>query len=346
MLEGYLYRILEKLPQEALVRLLPECPVYAAHFPGHPITPGVTLVKMALELMGRKMVGAKSIKFLVPLIPAEGAQTDLRFRWKYPASGRAEVEVLLSDATVCARMSLEVSADTVVMIPTYNNAGTIVDVLKRAIAQGLPIIVVDDGCTDGTAELLSSFEGITIVRHERNLGKGTALRTGFQKAREMGFRYALTLDADGQHFPEDIPTLLAVKGERTLVVGSRNIRAEGMAASSTFANRFSNGTFRFLTLTSLPDTQTGYRLYPLEALPSLAILSARYEAEVILLVFAAWKGLKLVPVPVRVDYPEDRVTHFRPTADFLRIFLTYWVLFVFALFYGYPRTLFRRLRAK
>ena len=119
-----------------------------------------------------------------------------------------------------------------------------------------------------------------------------------------------------------------------------------MASSSTFANRFSNGTFRLLTTLHLTDTQTGYRLYPLAVLPPLAVLSARYEAEVILLVFSAWKGLRLVPVPVRVAYPEDRVTHFRPGADFVRIFITYTALFLFAVFYGYPRTFFRKLRAK
>lgn len=347
MLEGSLYQVTERKEGEAQVRLLRESPVYAAHFPGYPVTPGVTLVQMALELMDCRLTGVKNIKFLVPVRPSDTEPTFLRYRWKYPAPGRAEVEVLLADGTtLCARMSLEIAADTVVLIPTYNNAGTVVEVVRRALGQGLPVMVVEDGCTDATPDLLSGIEGITVVRHPRNRGKGRALRTGFEKARELGYRQALTLDADGQHFPEDIPALLAQKGGRNLVVGSRNIQAEGMASSSTFANRFSNGTFRLLTGCRLPDTQTGFRLYPLDALPSLAVLSARYEAEVILLVFSAWKGLRLVPVPVRVAYPEDRVTHFRPGVDFARIFVTYTVLFLLAVFYGYPRTFFRKLRAK
>ena len=347
MLEGSLYQVTERKDREAQVRLLRESPVYAAHFPGYPVTPGVTLVQMALELMGRRLSGVKNIKFLVPVQPSDAEPTLLRYRWKFPAAGRAEVEVFLADeTTLCAKMSLEITSDTVALIPTYNNAGTILDVVQRTQEQGLPVLVVDDGCTDATPDLLSGIEGVTVVRHPRNRGKGHALRTGFEKARELGFRQVLTLDADGQHFPEDIPHLLAQQGERTLVVGSRNIQAEGMASSSTFANRFSNGTFRLLTSLRLPDTQTGFRLYPLEALPPLAVLSARYEAEVILLVFSAWKGLRLTPVPVRVAYPEDRVTHFRPGADFARIFITYTVLFLLALFYGWPRTFFRKLRAK
>jgi len=346
MLEGTLYQVAERQEREALVRLLRESPVYAAHFPGYPVTPGVTLVQMALELMDRRLTGVKNIKFLVPVQPSDTEPTLLRYRWRFPAAGKAEVEVLLPDDTLCARMSLEITADTVVLIPTYNNAGTVVEVVQRALGQGLPVLVVDDGCTDATPDLLAGIDGITLIRHPRNRGKGHALRTGFEKARELGYRQVLTLDADGQHFPEDIPVLLAQKGDRNLVVGSRNIQAEGMASSSTFANRFSNGTFRLLTTLRLTDTQTGYRLYPLAALPPLAVLSARYEAEVILLVFSAWKGLRLVPVPVRVAYPEDRVTHFRPGADFVRIFITYTVLFLFAVFYGYPRTFFRKLRSK
>ena len=180
--------------------------------------------------------------------------------------------------------------DTVVLIPTYNNAGTLENVLRRALAQGLPVLVVDDGSTDHTAEILSSIPEVKVVRHERNRGKGQALKTGFRKARSQGYKFAVTLDSDGQHFPEDIPALLAAAGDRTLVVGSRpRMGADG---GGSFANRFSNFWFRLYTWTALPDTQTGFRLYPLDQLPSQSLLSARYEAELTLLVFSAWKGLE------------------------------------------------------
>ena len=227
------------------------------------------------------------------------------------------------------------------VIPTYNNGGTVAGVVQGVLRQGLPVLVVDDGSTDQTSEALKGLD-IKVLRHETNLGKGRALKTGLEEARRLGFRFALTIDADGQHDPGDIPALVAAAGEKTLVVGSRNIAAEGMSSGSTFANRFSNFWFTVQTLRKLPDTQTGFRVYPLEDLPSLKLLTARYEAELTLLVFSAWKGLKLVPVPVRVYYPENRVSHFRPFADFFRISVLNTVLCVLALVYGYPRMLLGR----
>ena len=227
------------------------------------------------------------------------------------------------------------------VIPTYNNGGTVADVVRGVLRQGLPVLVVDDGSTDGTADKLAGLD-IKILRHPVNRGKGRALKTGLEAARTLGYRFALTIDADGQHDPADIPALVAAAGERTLVVGSRNIAAEGMSSGSTFANRFSNFWFTVQTGRKLPDTQTGYRIYPLEDLPSLRLLTSRYEAELTLLVFSAWKNLRLVPVPVRVYYPEDRVSHFRPFADFFRISVLNTVLCVLALVYGYPRMLVGR----
>jgi len=227
------------------------------------------------------------------------------------------------------------------VIPTYNNGGTVAEVVRRVLQQGLPVIVVDDGSTDGTQDALKGLD-IKILRHSQNRGKGIALRTGLEEARRLGYRQALTIDADGQHDPSDIPALVAAAAPRTLVVGSRNIAAEGMSSGSTFANRFSNFWFTLQTAHKLPDTQTGFRIYPLEDLPLLKLLTARYEAELTLLVFSAWKGLKLVPVPVKVYYPEDRVSHFRPFADFFRISVLNTVLCVLALLYGYPRMLIGR----
>ena len=227
------------------------------------------------------------------------------------------------------------------VIPTYNNGGTVADVIRGVLQQGLSVLVVDDGSTDGTEEVLKDLP-VRVFRHPKNRGKGRALKTGLEEARKLGYRFALTLDADGQHDPADIPALVAAAGERTLVVGSRNLTAEGMPAGNTFANRFSNFWFTVQTGRKLPDTQTGFRVYPLEDLPSLKLLTSRYEAELTLLVFSAWKGLRLVPVPVRVYYPEDRVSHFRPFADFFRISVLNTVLCVLALVYGYPRMLIGR----
>ncbi|MBR1538917.1 MAG: glycosyltransferase family 2 protein [Bacteroidales bacterium] len=237
--------------------------------------------------------------------------------------------------------------DICVIIPTYNNAGTVMDVIARTLALDLPVIVVNDGCTDATALLLADADlPLTVLSHERNRGKGIALRTGLAFARKAGYRYAVTLDADGQHYPEDLPLLLAAIDAHpgALVLGSRNLASENMPGGNTFANRFSNFWFHVQTGLRIPDTQTGYRAYPLGKLPSLRLLTARYEAELTLLVFSAWKGIELVPVPVRVCYPEDRVSSFRPFRDFFRISVLNTFLCLLALVYGYPRMLLARLK--
>ena len=232
------------------------------------------------------------------------------------------------------------------VIPTYNNAGTLLDVVCRTHAQLPDIVVVDDGSTDRTAELLAASPvPVTVVRCGRNRGKGRALREGFRKARSEGFTHAVTIDSDGQHFPEDLPQLLdaARQDPEALIVGSRPFDHEGMPRGNTFANRFSNFWFRLQTGLDLPDTQTGLRVYPLARIRGERWMTSRYEAELELLVASAWAGVRLHPVTVRVDYPEDRVSHFRPTLDFLRISLLNTVLCFLAVVYGWPRTLLRNL---
>ena len=238
------------------------------------------------------------------------------------------------------------NGEIIVLVPTYNNAGTLRDVLLRILAMDWPLLVVNDGSTDETAGILASLTQtwgpqLLVIHHARNQGKGAALKSGFREALRRGYSYALTLDADGQHFPEDIPLLVEAAGEKTLVVGSRPV--QGADGGSSFANRFSNFWFRLYTACDLPDTQTGFRLYPLQQLPSLSLMSSRYEAELSLLVFSAWKGLTLKPVSVRVAYPEDRVSHFRPALDFLRISALNTLLLLLALVYGWPRIWLRRL---
>ena len=226
------------------------------------------------------------------------------------------------------------------LIPTYNNGKTIADVVRRVHQQMRDIIVVNDGCTDDTLAQLEALEfPVIVVTHSCNRGKGKALKSGFKKALEMGFDYALTLDADGQHYPEDIPLLLKALDAHpgALIVGSRQFTDANMSGKSKFANKFSNFWFRLQTTINLPDTQTGMRIYPLHKLYGLNILTSRYEAELELLVFAAWHNVQLIPVPIRVYYPpqEERVSHFRPGKDFTRISILNCFLCLGALLFGY-----------
>ena len=231
-----------------------------------------------------------------------------------------------------------------VVIPTYNNARTVADIVRRTLAVCTDVIVVNDGSTDTTLEELGSVK-CEVISYSRNRGKGYALRRGLEAARTAGFDYAVTIDSDGQHAPEEIPQLIkAIDKQPTLVVGSRNLQADGMPSGNTFANRFSNFWFLIQTGLRLPDTQTGFRVYPLLHLPCLKLLTYRYESELELLVFSAWRGVHIVPVPVSVSYPADRVSHFRPFRDFLRISLLNTVLCLLAIVYGYPRMLLNRMK--
>ena len=242
-----------------------------------------------------------------------------------------------------------------VVIPTYNNGGTIGRVVEETLAECDDVIVVNDGSTDATASILSAIEGITLVTLTKNSGKGAALKAGFRKALDMGFAYAITLDGDGQHYPHEISKFLQANREHpwSLIVGSRQShngdsphcenRLEGQPEGSRFANQFSNFWFWVQTGRRLSDTQTGYRLYPLKRLHGLSLLTSRYEAELELLVFASWHGVELVEIPIDVYYPpkEERVSHFRPGKDFARISVLNTVLCFLAVVYGLPLRLWR-----
>lgn len=237
-----------------------------------------------------------------------------------------------------------------VIIPTYNNAGTIMDVVASVWKFCKNIIVVDDGCTDGTSNILQScIYGITIVSYPHNKGKGHALIVGFKKAVCMGYTHAITIDADGQHFASDIPAFIQQKEEHpeAIIVGNRNLDEKNMPKGNTFANKFSNFWFWLQTGVRLGDTQSGFRLYPLLKLRGLRFMTSRYEAELELLVLSAWIGIDIISIPVKVYYPpaEERVTHFRPIYDFVRISILNVVLCVGAIVFGLPMRIIRKIKA-
>ena len=234
-----------------------------------------------------------------------------------------------------------------IIIPTYNNVGTIDCVVRKALDYCGDVYVVDDGSDDGTSEALAAIDGIRLVAYRRNRGKGYALKQGFRQALSDGFAYAITMDADGQHLAKDIPAFLEAnkKWPGTLILGRRNLSGADRPPGSSFANKFSNFWFFVETLHALPDTQTGFRLYPLKKLYGYRMLTSRYEAELELLVFASWHGIKIHAIPIDVYYPprEERVSHFRPMVDFLRITILNTVLCCLAVVYGLPLWVFRKV---
>ena len=234
----------------------------------------------------------------------------------------------------------------IALIPTYNNAATVCDVVRRTLAVWPHVMVVDDGSTDDTRQRLGrelTTGSIHLVTYPVNKGKGGALRAGLLAAERLGFTHVLTLDADGQHYPEDAPRLIAAsrRHPQAIIVGARRFDDDNMSGGSRFANRFSNFWFAVQTLRRLPDTQSGFRIYPLRRTGGRRLLTSRYEAELELLVLSAWRGTPILPVAVRVFYPapSERVSHFRPRADFLRITVLNTVLCLLAIVYGWPRML-------
>lgn len=237
-----------------------------------------------------------------------------------------------------------------VLVPTYNNAGTLGHVLRSVLSYTSHVIVVNDGATDHTADVLAQFPQVAVVSYSPNQGKGIALRRGFKSAIDQGYDYAITIDADGQHFASDIPVFLEkLKTEpKTILIGARNLQQENMPGKNTFANKFSNFWFYVETGLKMPDTQSGYRLYPLHAMKKMHFFCRKYEFEIEVLVRSAWKGIKVDWVPVQVYYPpaEERVSHFRPFRDFSRISVLNTVLVTIAFLYIHPRNFFRLLFSK
>ena len=228
----------------------------------------------------------------------------------------------------------------VVLIPTYNNAGTLLQVIDDVRRYANDIMVVNDGSTDNTADLLATQSDLRVIAYERNRGKGYALKRGLREAARIGYAYAITIDSDGQHYANDIAVFVeaAERSANTLFVGARNLQAENMPSQNTFANKFSNFWFWAETGTHLTDTQSGFRLYPLAEITKMHFITSRYEFEVEVLVRAAWKGLKVENVPIKVYYPpaDKRVSHFRPLRDFTRISILNTYLVLVALLVYYP----------
>ncbi len=239
-----------------------------------------------------------------------------------------------------------------VVIPTYNNSKTLRKVIEGVLefSSADDVIVVNDGSTDDTETILESFGNrIIVAGYPQNAGKGFALRKGFEEAIKRGFDNAITIDSDGQHFPEDIALFIktAKQNPGAVLMGSRNMEQADVPGKSSFGNKFSNFWFTFETGIRLPDTQTGFRLYPLQPLKKIRLFTRKFETEIELIVKMAWRDVPFIPIPVKVVYDmPERVSHFRPFKDFTRISILNTYFVILTLLYYLPRRLWRKVKKK
>ena len=237
-----------------------------------------------------------------------------------------------------------------VLLPTYNNAQTLKAVIENVLEYTQSVIVVNDGSTDNTSEILAAFPQVKNVSYSKNQGKGWAMRKGFEYALSLGFEYAITMDTDGQHFAKDLPVFIEeLKHKKNaIIIGSRNLNQNNVPGKSSFGNKFSNFWFKLETGIDMPDTQSGYRLYPIKALNKISFFTKKYEFEIEVLVRGAWAGIEICHVPIAVYYPpkEERITHFRPFKDFSRISVLNTFLVAATFLCIKPRDLFRTIQKK
>jgi len=210
----------------------------------------------------------------------------------------------------------------VVVTPTYNNAATLADVLSQIRAIGYPLIVVNDGSTDQTAQILARLEDAVVLTHPGNLGKAAALRTGFDAALTAGYTHAITIDTDGQHDPAQIPDVAAIANANrsAIILGCRDASAVDYPKLSRLGRWAANTLIRWESGLRVDDSQCGLRVYPLERMSQWIASAPRYGFESEVLTRAAWARCPVVEVPVRCRYlpPGQRVSHYRITRDSLR----------------------------
>ena len=209
-----------------------------------------------------------------------------------------------------------------IIIPVYNHEHAVSDVIKKSLCLDFPVFVVNDGSTDSTADRIRNIDGIRVLHHRENRGKGAAIQTAFTQAVQVA-DWAITIDADGQHDPQDALKLIRAIPEhaRPIVVGRR----AGMAGTHVpWTSRFGRGFSNFWVFLSggprIADSQSGFRIYPLPEALGLNVAAKRYQFEVEILVKAAWRKIPVIEAPIRVRYApgKKRISHFRPFIDFVR----------------------------
>lgn len=210
-----------------------------------------------------------------------------------------------------------------ILIPALDAASSVGSVVEESLRHMPDVIVVNDGSTDRTAEAARAA-GAVVLDHPKNLGKGGALKTGFRYALEHGFDAVISIDADGQHLPAEIPRFVAAWRETgaDLIIGSRSHLFAQMLARRRMANEFSAAAISTVSRLPISDSQSGFRLYSKRLLTTLPIVANGFDAESEVIVRAGKAGLKVMMIPIELGFVNGITTsHYRPVADTVRIAL-------------------------
>jgi len=216
------------------------------------------------------------------------------------------------------------SRKTVLVIPAYNEAGTIRDLALRALKILPDVVIVDDGSTDATAAQVADLP-VTVLRNERNAGKAASLWRGFEHALSIDAHNIVTLDGDGQHQPEDMPRLLdmAERSPQYIIIGARLHDRKNFPARRYYANQFARFWISWAAGYPIADTQSGFRIYPASLFDEISRRDVKwngfvFESEV--LIAAGARNMRSIAVAIPGIYPtQARPSHFRPVADIARI---------------------------
>ena len=216
----------------------------------------------------------------------------------------------------------ELHKNMLVVVPVYNHAETLRQVVAGVLEMHPSVLVVDDGSSESVAGLLEGLP-VELIRHDVNRGKGAALRTAADWGLQHGYSHMICLDADGQHDPKDLQRFFIAIAEapQAVIVGHRDFAQASIPGSSRFGRQFSNFWLRLQTGSRIKDSQSGFRAYPLMLFQHLNFWTQRYNFEVEVLVRSAWSGLELRDIDISVYYPpgDERVSHFRGFMDNWRL---------------------------
>ncbi|HEX9501050.1 MAG TPA: glycosyltransferase family 2 protein [Thermoanaerobaculia bacterium] len=208
-----------------------------------------------------------------------------------------------------------------VLIPAFNAAKSVGDVIGATREIVRVVVVVNDGSRDDTAAVARAA-GAEVVDHPQNRGKGAALKTGFAHAIKNGFDVVVTLDADGQHLPREIPKFLKSREETKadLIIGGRSHLFGEMLPRRRLANRFSAWTIAKASKTGITDSQSGFRLYSANLLRSVRLRTDGFDLESEVIVRAGVGGFKVITIPIDLGFVDGISTsHYKPLKDTLRI---------------------------